>query len=342
MTFARARLQLTFWYLLIVMLISLMFSTLVYLVSFREINIFNARQSNELQQIKSPARVEPLEFDLQIFEQHRQQQLDDLKNRMVDNLILTNLAILVLAGLASYSFASHTLRPIEEMVDRQNRFTADASHEFRTPLTAMRLETEVALRDKKFSLNDAKKLLKSNLEESQKLETLSNGLLELAQYSDFKQRQMNFKIVSIKESIGSVIKRFLAVAQKKQIKISSQIANLRSKINSDQLEKLVAILLDNAIKYSPVKTTIKVIAKLEHKFLVISVQDQGIGINQEDAKHIFDRFYRGDLSRHKVKGEGFGLGLAIAQEIVSANGGNIKVESVLNKGTIFIVRLPQN
>ena len=343
MTFKDAQLKLTLWYILIVMVIGAMFSSLVYLVSFHEITIFNHNQSVVLR--TPPPRLQQPNFDVDAFENLRQKQLDELKDHMIRNLIVMNLGILILAGLASYYFAKKTLQPIEEMVELQNQFTADASHELRTPLAAMKIETEVALRDKKMNLAEAKKMLQSNLEEISKLETLSNGLLELAQYNDFKNHKSVVKAenaVSSREIISDTVKRFEGIANLKKIKIASKISSVKLKINEEHLSKTVTILLDNAIKYSLEKTIIKINTFVEHKNFVLTVQDQGVGIDPTELNHIFDRFFRSDISRSKNKQDGFGLGLAIAKRIISSYNGSIVATSVIKNGTTFTVKLPLN
>ena len=345
MTFKSVHWRLTAWYVLVVMIISLMFSAIVYLISFHEISIFNTNQSMALRHLPQ-VRIAPDDigpgFDIQGFEDLRQTQLNALKDKMVRNLILTNLIILVLAALASYNFARITLQPIEEIMDLQNRFTADASHELRTPLAAIGLETEVALRDKKFNLPEAKKLLKSNLEEIEKLERLANGLLELAQYQTIQTNpiQMEYEIMPLREIVDEVVAKVVPLAQAKKIKIIPQVKDSFIKCDKNRIVELMTILLDNAVKYSPESKKIWVKTEIARKYALISVQDQGVGIKASDIPYIFNRFYRADQSRSKEKYAGYGLGLSIAKQIVELHHGEIKVESLIGKGTTFTIKLP--
>ncbi len=340
MPFKSAQLKLTLWYILIVMIISTMFSGLVYLVSFHEIGIFNHNQSVVLRM--PPPRQLQTNFDIDAFETLRQQQLDQLKDRMIRNLLMTNLAIWLLAGLASYFFAKKTLEPIQEMVELQNQFTADASHELRTPLAAMKLETEVALRSKNLKLLEAKAMLQSNLEEMAKLENLANGLLELAQYEigQNKNQDLSSDKIKIKDLIVSIVQKFTKIAAVKNVKIKTKISNLKIIGNETQIAKLITILVDNAIKYSKPKTIVQIETNLQKNHLLIKIQDQGIGISAQDLPHIFDRFYRADQSRSKEDYAGYGLGLAIAKQIVKLHNGTIEVKSQPNLGTTFTVSLP--
>src|SRR4030042_2699111 len=171
--FKAAYLKLTFFYVLIAMAISICFSLAIYNISSREIGRGLGPQNGIFREI--------IPND---FENLRNQQIQKSNTRLKINLFYYNLVIFVLSMVGSYFLARRTLRPIEEAMESQSRFTADASHELRTPLTAMKAEIEVALRDKKMGLSESKKLLKSNLEEIEKLEKLSSALLTLTRIQE--------------------------------------------------------------------------------------------------------------------------------------------------------------
>jgi len=238
--------------------------------------------------------------------------------------MLTNVAVLVIGGAASLYMARRTLGPIEQAMEAQARFTADASHELRTPLTAMQTEIEVALRDKNMSAQEGRELLASNLEEVNKLRSLSNGLLALA-----NQDKENFvpKPVSTKTILNAATSRTAKAATQKQITIDNRADNLSVHGDHDGLTQLFAILLDNAIKYSPVGTNIEITSTVKGSNAHISVADHGDGIKPEDLPHIFDRLYRADRSRSKEQIDGYGLGLSIAKKIVELHKGAIDVTS---------------
>ena len=103
---------------------------------------------------------------------------------------------------------------------------------------------------------------------------------------------------------------------------------------------LFVIILDNAIKYSPKKTAIKIYGKKTNNQIMIEIKDQGIGIEKKDLPFIFDRFFRAEQSRSKEKVTGYGLGLSIAKKIIGQHKGSLIVESKLEKGTTVIIRLP--
>ena len=333
MEFKSAIWKLTGFYVLIAMAISIIFSVVLYQFSARELNTALSRQNRQIQRMPMVG-VQIGPERLRIFENARLEQLEASSNHLKLDLLGFNILILFLAGGASYLLAKRTLKPIEEMMNMQNRFTADASHELRTPLTAMKTEIEVSLRDKKLSLDEAKKLLGSNLEEISKLEALSNDLLSLAQYQGIKEIpkvKVDFKNV-IEESYDKV----KALAKNKGIDFEFNLDNAEVMGDKQSLTQLAVILMDNSIKYSPKKSKVSVSLAADHGHAVFKVADQGDGIKHSDLPHIFSRFYRADVSR---SAEGTGLGLSIAKQIVDAHHGSIHAESG-QTGSVFTVKFP--
>ncbi|RJO59533.1 sensor histidine kinase [Candidatus Parcubacteria bacterium] len=334
MTFKSTYLKLTGFYVLIVMLISAVFSLVIYKISSVEINrgliqqgqIFRSTPFNDF----FPSTLD--------FENLRLKQLREINKRLRTNLIYCNLLILVLATGASYFWARRTIKPIEEMLERQNRFTADASHELRTPLTAMRTEIEVSLRDKALDLPKTKQLLSSNLEEIAKLETLSSALLTLANYEE--KPQIIFQKVDLPNVVVEAYQKVESLALKKSIDFENQPQALQILGDQKSLIELFVILFDNAIKYSPEKSRVIISMHKIKNFAQISVKDQGRGIKASDLPYIFNRFYRADASRSKTQVDGFGLGLSIAKRIVELHKGEITVESWPGHGSEFKIKIP--
>ena len=321
--FKKARNKLTTWYLLIIMAISLSFSVAIYLGVNRELSRFDALQRTRQQRTDQIYFVlrnsgvtvppDPQQIDSETLEQARV--------RIISILGLINLAILIISGAGGYFLAGQTLEPISKMMEDQKDFVSNASHELRTPLTSLKTEIEVALRDKKMTATDATNLLKSNLDDVNKMQKLSNYLLELNRYGSGKEIPM--EKVDLKD---------VAINAVGKMKIKT---NLKSSVvngNEDALIELVTILLDNAVKYGkgkPVELKVKSDGILE-------VTDHGIGITEEDLPHIFDRFYRSDKSRGT---DGYGLGLSIAKSIADLHRGKIEVESKPGRGTTFRVSI---
>jgi signal transduction histidine kinase len=130
------------------------------------------------------------------------------------------------------------------------------------------------------------------------------------------------------------------LADAKKITIKTDLANMRVLGDAKSIDAIVCILLDNAIKYSPQKSTITVSISREDNHGHIAIADQGPGISAEALPHVFDRFYRADSSRTKEYVAGHGLGLSIAQKLVRAIGGTIRAQSAEGQGSIFTLRLP--
>lgn len=328
--FRAAVVRLTLWYLAVIMVLSVGFSVWIYNVSGNELSALQQRQ----QQVFKGNRF-GLPGDFTQF--NRLQQIDQSEENIGLNLLYFNLIILLAGGALSYLLAKRTLRPIEETMAAQARFTADASHELRTPLTAMRTELEVALRDKELKLAESKELHRSNLEEIEKLENLTNGLLKLAKQDG---SATNFKPCSLEVIVKDAIAHVEARATKRNIAITPSIIDGKLIGDCWALTELVTVLLDNAIKYSPADTEVLVTTDMSRTHATISVQDHGAGIKASDLPYIFNRFYRVDTSRNKEKVDGYGLGLSIAKQIADAHKGVIAVKSKIGEGSIFTITLP--
>lgn len=331
--FKQARLKLTGWYLLIIMIISLSFSGLVYRLINLEINRFANSQRNRFERrLELPLNAPRAIFidDDLIFESRR---------RLLINLLVINGIILITSGSLSYFLAGITLSPIQKMTEDQNRFISDASHELRTPLTALKSLFEVSLRDPKLNLSESKKVINLGILQANKLKNLSDSLLELSHFNTH-QFQSNFQSVSLKKVILESINQLQLKANDKKIKIINQTHSTKIKGDFNKLVEVFVIFIDNAVKYSPSNSQIKLISKIENKQVVIKIIDQGIGIEPQDLPHIFDRFFQADNARTKTNNDGYGLGLSIAQNIIKLHRGKIEVNSKLNIGTTFIISLP--
>lgn len=326
--FKSARLKLTAWYLLIIMSISIAFSVVIYKVQINEVERFAKAEQFRLER---RFRIPFVVFDNSV--------ILEIKRRLIFLLLGINGVILAAAGGLGYFLAGRTLRPISEMLDEQNQFITDSSHELRTPLTSLKSAMEVGLRDKNLSLKEAKALVSENIEEVNKLQSLSDSLIQLTQYGKANGNIIMEKI-SLNEVVNKAIERVKLVAKQKTITIEDNVDEFEIFGNKYGLTDLLVILLDNAIKYSPGESTVEITAQKNDGVVKILVRDQGIGIAKEDIQHIFDRFYRADTARLKTKAGGYGLGLSIAKKIVDFHHGTILVESELGKGSTFIVRLP--
>lgn len=325
--FHSAALKLTLWYLGIIMVLSLCFSVIIYNLSGNELAASSRRQDYFLND-----RLPRLNFNN--FDQLRNQDIADARRKLRDNLVLFNAMVLIAGGAASYALARRTLEPIESALESQKRFTGDASHELRTPLTVMQTEIEVALRSPSLTKAEAVGQLRSNLEEVAKLKALSDGLLKLA---SMDKDGLAMRPVSLKKILETVVDRWQAKAEEKDIKLIDSVTDLLVKADPDSLAELLSLLVDNAIKYSAKGATVKISSQRVNKETLVHVIDDGAGIAAEHMPKIFDRFYRADAARSGSNG--YGLGLSIAKRIAELHGGSISVRSQKGKGSTFTVHL---
>ena len=324
----------TVWYTLIILTISLLFSAVIYRgVSFELERGFHRAEGR----LKAQEFILPFPLPDSAYAELIQ-DLENSKQHVLYTLFIINGLILVFSALTSYILAGKTLTPIQNALEEQKRFVTDASHELHTPLTALKTSIEVALRDKKLTSSEAKRVLSQSLVEVDELAGLSENLLSLARLE--KNGHSQKTRVDLIDTVKNVVKRLKPLADKKEITLDIQTETQVLTIDEVSLTKLLTILLENAIKYTPQKGNINVISKAEGKHLKIAVKDTGIGISKHDLTHIFDRFYRADSSRTRDGASGFGLGLAIAKRIVDLQYGEITVTSKVGRGTTFVVSLP--
>jgi two-component system, OmpR family, sensor histidine kinase CiaH len=337
--FEQARLKLTLWYLSLIMLVSVMFSGVIYRVLVNEVVRFEKNQRYKIEE-----RIGGECFDAG---GHKQGQLqipvpaelvEEAKSRVFLALIIVNMGILVFAGVFGYLLAGRTLEPIQDMVEEQHRFVSDASHELKTPLTSLKSAFEVHLRSKKRTLKDADLIITESLEEVNKLQRLSESLLKLAQYGRPNVNVMT--TLSLETVIQEAVHKVEQLAKQKKISLTVAHTDAYVKGDSTRLVELFVIMLDNAIKYSPEKESVILKIQPKRDMIKVTVEDHGIGIDKKDIDKIFDRFYRADQARSKQNTGGYGLGLSIAQKIVEAHHGELKVQSEVGKRTAFIVALP--
>lgn len=323
--FESATLRLTAWYVVLVMLVSLLFSYVLYEVATNEFShalrpintVGNSKMSQELNTFTVQERVE------------------ESLNRLVGSLLVFNVAVLGAGIVASYLLARRTLQPIKEAHDSQARFATDAAHELRTPLAVMQAEIEVTLRNKKVTTKEQRETLVSVLEEVGRLRTLTDRLLQLA-----SRQKLSCSKVDVEVAVIDAVTHVVSLAQAREIEIDNQVSAMTTEAHFESVIEIVEILLDNAIKYSPIGSRVIVRGKQTSHFVEISVVDEGPGIIPTEQHKIFDRFYRTDSSRSKENVEGHGLGLSLAKRLADQMSGTLRVQSDGKKGTVFTLSLP--
>lgn len=229
---------------------------------------------------------------------------------------------------------------IEGAFHRVTQFTADASHELRTPIALIRTTSEIALR-KHRSDAEYRGALDEVHAESVRTTGLIENLLTLAR-ADAGKETLDRAPVDLASLVLEVSGQAEKLAQQKGITLACQAPEAIAPISGDRgtLRRLFFILLDNAVKYTPPGGQIQVGINQHPERVTVEVRDSGGGISQQDLPHIFERFYRSDKSRNRDSG-GAGLGLSLAKWIVDAHGGFMEVESAVDNGSTFRVSLPK-
>jgi heavy metal sensor kinase len=227
---------------------------------------------------------------------------------------------------------------LEHSFDAMRQFTADASHELLTPLTAMRTEVEVSLRAERSS-EQYRRVLASVLEEVERLTKLADDLLLLSR-EDAKAIGPEFERLRLDLLVQEVAGHVRALAEESGI--SMAVSNMPPATvfgDADALRQVFFNLLDNAVKYTPQGGSVTICGLLNAGEVGVEISDTGIGIPLDSVPRVFDRFYRVDKSRSRELG-GTGLGLSIAKALVERHRGRIEVESTVGKGSTFRVYLP--
>ncbi|GEM_PF-758761 len=242
-------------------------------------------------------------------------------------------------GVGSYLLAGRALRPIRDAMAMQERFIADASHELRTPLSVMKTSSELVLMDATAaSREEAINSIKSNLEEVDRMSNIINRLLAVAQIGVSGSRN-SYEQVNLADVVRTRTEILQDVARGKNILFGTELDDVYIKGNRTALEEMVVNIIKNAIVYTGKGGRILVRVHRMNGKAIFSVEDTGVGISDKDIRHIFDPFFKADVSRTERKSS-YGLGLAIVKEIVTRHGGTISVESEIGKGSIFRIELP--
>ncbi|MBI5234129.1 MAG: HAMP domain-containing protein [Deltaproteobacteria bacterium] len=239
-------------------------------------------------------------------------------------------------GRLAATFNEMTAR-LDASFKKIKQFTADASHELKTPLTVLKGEIEVSLRAEQ-SVEGMKDVLISSLEEIDRMSYIVQNLLDLAR-ADVEKTGTK-KQVRLDWVVGERFEQVRRMAVEKGLTLNLE-ENTALTVLADEIRvgQLVFNLLDNAIKYTPAGGTIAISLTKEHEQALLKVRDSGIGISPEDLPCIFDRFYMADKARSREQG-GAGLGLSICKEIAKNIDAQISAESYPRKGSVFTVSIP--
>jgi signal transduction histidine kinase len=221
----------------------------------------------------------------------------------------------------------------------RQEFVSNVSHELKTPLSSMKVLGESLLLQEEVPNEMHREFLRDIISEVDRMANIINELLSLVKL-DRTENALNMQQVKVNKMIEDILKRLYPIAEQRGIELLYE--DVRTVvIDADEMKVSLAIsnLVENGIKYSEDGGTVKVIVDADHQNAFITVQDNGIGISDEDQTKVFNRFYRVDKTRDRETG-GTGLGLAITHKTVLLHHGSIKLMSKENEGSTFVIRLP--
>ena len=329
--------RLTLSYLAVIMTLSLIFTGIIYLLSTASLN----RPLLPSEEENSSVSVEAPEFGEHSFENTFRKRLErrDNTTRMtiIYSLVGFNLGIFVIGIFVSRSLAKLTLAPIERAMMKQTQFIFDASHELKTPLAAMLVRNEVALRKKSLPEEKAREVIEKNIEEILKMKELTASMLDVARENGEPEKLTE---INVPEFLTGLQEKLMPVAKERGVKIETEMnlgKNLQASVAKNTLEQILTIFADNAMKYSGEKI-IYLRAGRRGKNVAFSVKDNGVGVKKEDQKRIFERFYQVDAARTRTEDKtSYGLGLAIAKNLAERQGYKIVLRSSEGRGAEFEV-----
>lgn len=253
----------------------------------------------------------------------------------LQSLIKTSIFIFALLEIViivvSIKITSWIIKPVIETFNKQKQFIADASHELKTPIAVIMANSEALEKEP-----NEKKWLNNIKSESERMNELITNLLDLAKLENGKNKEI-YNVEDLSKIVEMSVLTFESLMFENKIKFEYNIQkDLKLKCNSVQIKQLIAILLDNAIKHSEENGEIKVFLEKQKNDIVLSVSNKGKEIPKEIRDKIFERFYRADESRNRESNR-YGLGLAIAKNIVVNHNGKISVDCVGGYTTFKVV-----
>ncbi|QMS88238.1 HAMP domain-containing histidine kinase [Nostoc edaphicum CCNP1411] len=243
-------------------------------------------------------------------------------------------------ALTGWWLGGLAMQPIRHNYDHLQRFTADASHELRSPLTAIISNAQYGFLSKTTDLEVQRQRFHKIFDVAKSMSTLVSNLLFLARYQG-KLPTESLQVTDLNNLLVQIIDDYATQPDAQHLSLVSKLLNNSITVlgDADLLRQVVINLLNNSCKYTPAGGQVQLRLFTQSRWAVIQIIDNGIGIPEADLPYIFERFYRVDKKRSRQTG-GFGLGLAIAQQIIQAHGGKISIKSVFQKGTTLEITLP--
>jgi len=258
-------------------------------------------------------------------------------NQLVLVLLPVTLGALGLSAIGGAYMARRAVRPVQEAFERQRSFIADASHELKTPLTLIRADAEVLQRGTT-NLDD-RELADDVLAETDRMSAVLSDLLLIARIDAGKLavRREPFDLAGV---ISEMADRFGVRSASVGVRLEARTpGKLRVYGDQERTAQVLSILLDNALRHTPLEGSVRVVGQRQAGIVEAVVEDTGPGISPEHLPHIFERFYRIDSARSRSSG-GTGLGLAIARDLARAQNGDLEAENAKGGGAVFRLKLP--
>ncbi len=253
-------------------------------------------------------------------------------NTLLIITLVTIISCIVIVLLLLIILSGKVLKPFEEIREKQRRFITDAGHELKTPLAIIQSNTEVME-----MIEGENKWLTNIKQQTVRMSNLIKGLIELSKMDEQVLSEKEKQRIILSEIVYNSVESFCVPAENKQISIDAEIAqNVAITGDLEAIVRLVGILLDNAIKYTDDRKKLSVKLAAKSKKAVLTVSNTCKGLNREDVKKFFDRFYRSDTSRNSKTG-GYGIGLSMAQAIVQNHKGKISVQYTDDERIVFTV-----
>ncbi len=337
--FKKARIKISFYYLLVIFLILNIFVASLFWVLEKEsqkyqnnVKLYIQKQSeifinNDTGLAIISVQPKVISFDNQDkFLKYHKVFVEILKNWLFE----IEFFLMILGAILAYYFAGISLRKIEENDQKQKRLLSDISHELKNPLSAIKMSLEVSEKQKEWRTMEVQEVFRDLKNEVSRLIKITDDLL----ISEKLKNNLKKEKINLKKIIKEVNKKLETFWKKKNIKIEvSDNIEIEWFLNKEDFEKIIFNLLHNAIKFS--KQNGKIEISFDKKKILI--KDFGVGIKKENLNKIFDRFFKEDEARRIETESGSGLGLSIVKELIDKNNLKIRVKSENGKGSEFII-----
>lgn len=267
----------------------------------------------------------------------------DFKTQVWESLMwmIVGALVFTIIILAAFALTIHTLLRQKKLSEIKSDFINNMTHEFKTPLATISLAVDAIKNEKVMQDKDKMQYFSGIIKEENKRMNKHVETILQAALLDRQELKLDMKKVHATTLIEKVISNYQLQLEDKHASVETHFEAVRDEIVADEAHftNLLSNLFDNAIKYSKDNLLIKVCTASNNKFLQIKIEDNGIGMNKETTKRIFEKFYRAHTGNiHNVKG--FGLGMSYVKTVIDVHKGKIKVDSTLGKGSCFTVEVP--